>query len=153
RDEEDALFEHFSGIAEGKKELSLNRARAEHFLGVIGKSIEKNRRLGYAVQRWWNHGGTWSSTMIFCALFAVVFLGNVWFRVDLVTLMQFVIVVLYLMNPLYYVIVASQDIAQGVASAKKIGALGVTAPEHRTVGPLTAPQWSTISTRQLRYRY
>ncbi|HZM77316.1 MAG TPA: cyclic peptide export ABC transporter [Candidatus Limnocylindrales bacterium] len=152
RDEEDTLFEHFNGIANGKKELSLNEARARHFMSVIDQSIERNRVLGFAVQKWWNHGGTWSSTMIFSSLFAVVFTGNAWFGVNLVTLMQFVIVVLYLMNPLNYVIVASQDIAQGLASARKVSALGVLDPPAATGGAVPA-QWRTISARDLCFRY
>jgi putative ATP-binding cassette transporter len=90
--------------------------------------------------------------MIFCSLFAVVFTGNAWFGVNLVTLMQFVIVVLYLMNPLNYVIVASQDIAQGLASARKVSALGVLDPPAATGGAVPA-QWHTISARDLCFRY
>jgi cyclic peptide transporter len=153
RDEEDALFEHFDGIANGKKELLLNAARAEHFSGVIGESVERNRKLGYDLQKWWNHGGTWSSTMIFTALFTVVLLGNSWLGVPAVTLMQFVIVVLYLMNPLNYVIVASQDIAQGFASARKMSALGLALPSAAVPLPTKPAPWRTITASGLRYRY
>ncbi|MCE7009274.1 cyclic peptide export ABC transporter [Kibdelosporangium philippinense] len=153
RDEEDELFEHFAAIANGKKELLLNPARADHFSGVVGESIERNRKLGYALQKWWNHGGTWSSTMIFTALFTVVLLGTSWLDVPPVTLMQFVIVVLYLMNPLNYVIVASQDIAQGFASARKMSSLGLTAPVTTSPAAAKPAQWQQITASGLRYRY
>jgi putative ATP-binding cassette transporter len=151
RDEEDRLFEHFNGIAEGKKELCLNDARATHFQSTIDRSIEKNRLLGYDVQKWWNYGGTWSNALIFGALLVIVLLGHAWFGASLVTILQFVVVTLFLMNPLNYLIVASQDIAMGLTSVKKLGAMGIDEASEGASPPRLA--WSTVAARGLEYKY
>lgn len=154
RDEEDKLFEYFRGIGEGKKELSLSRTRAMHFLDrVIQRSIEVNRVLGYEAQKWWNYGGTWGITMVFCALFAVIFVGAAWLGAAPVTIMQFVIVTLFLMNPLNYLIIASQDIAIGVASVKKLDSLGISADKPAPILTAHFDDWKRISARGLTYRY
>jgi cyclic peptide transporter len=157
REHEDKLFEHFRGIAEGKKELTLSAARAHHFLhDVLADSIETNRRLGYAAQKWWGYGGTWSTTMVFCAVFAVVWSGSTALGVEAATIMQFVIVALFLMNPLNYLIVASRDIAIGMASVGQLSRIGVAearpSPETTNAWPM-AGQWHTITARRLHYRY
>jgi cyclic peptide transporter len=153
REEEDALFESFRALADGKKELSLSEARAEHFLGVVLEgSVERNRVLSYSAQKWWNFSSNWANTMIFCALFTIVFVGDTWLGADGGTVVQFVLGTLFLMNPLSFMITASQDVTLGLASARKVSDLGIdmSSPLPALLEP---PSWTVLKARELVYRY
>jgi cyclic peptide transporter len=158
REQEEKLFGHFAALADGKKELTLSAGRARHFIDeVLTPSIESNRELNYQAQKWWGYGGVWSSTMIFCAVFGVVYAGQAWFGAAGGTILQFVIVALFMMNPLNYLIVASRDVMIGHASLLQLRRSGL-ADAPAAAEPVPAPQllpgsWQRIDARGLCYRY
>lgn len=154
REEEDKLFEAFRALAEGKKELTLSRARAEHFLSVVlDSSIERNRRLSFTAQKWWNFSSNWANAMIFCSLFTVVFAGNLWLGTSDVTIVQFVVGTLFLMNPLNYMIIASQDMVMGLASVRKVKDLGLDVTGAPAALPGPVPTWSVLRACGLVFQY
>jgi cyclic peptide transporter len=158
REQEEKLFGHFAALAEGKKELTLSAGRARHFAEeVLAPSIEANRELNYRAQKWWGYGGAWSTTMVFCAVLGVVYAGQAWFGTVGGTILQFVIVALFMMNPLNYLIVASRDVMIGMASLRQLGQSGLAPVPSAAPGsgdPAIRPgHWQRIDARGLRYRY
>lgn len=158
REQEEKLFGHFSALADGKKELTLSTGRARHFIDeVLEPAIESNRQLNYQAQKWWGYGGVWSSTMVFCAVLGVVYAGQAWFDVVSSTILQFVIVALFLMNPLNYLIIASRDVMIGMASLRQLRQSGlgetVGAVDAGTPGATPPGQWRHIEAKGLCYRY
>jgi cyclic peptide transporter len=153
REAEGELFEAFRAIAEGKKELTLNPGRAEHFLDEeIASAVERTRRLGYEAQRWWGYSSGWSQVLVLLALLVVVLAGDSWLSVQASTLVRFGLATLFLTSPLNYLIVASQDVVVGLASARKLRALGL-GPARAALLPGPPPRWSTLAARGLTYRY
>jgi putative ATP-binding cassette transporter len=156
RNEQDKLFAYFGALSDGKKELSLSRARRRHFLDhVIQPSIDRSRELAYSAQKLWSYNGAWSTTMTFCALFSVVYAGNVLFALPSVTIMQAFIVCTFVMNPVNFLMIASRDIRVGITSAKKLAELGVASgePTEGDEAPAPPPAWRTISACGLQHRY
>ncbi len=158
REQEEKLFGHFAALADGKKELTLSAGRARHFVDeVLLPSIEANRQLNYQAQKWWGYGGVWSTTMVFCAVFGVVYAGQAWFGTAAGTILQFVIVALFMMNPLNYLIVASRDVMIGMASLRQLRVSGLAeapaAAAPAAMSLVAHGQWQQIDARGLCYRY
>jgi len=159
---EDNLYEHFRAIAEGKKELTLNRARADHFLHeALGKAIASARDLIGGAHKWWGFGEAWSSAMIFIALFLVIYCGQALFSQNATTILQFVVVALFLMGPINFLVAVSRDITLGLASVRHLEELGVAVTEAAAAStpvPVAAAtfepeSWRGIHLRDLVYHY
>ncbi|WP_186263266.1 hypothetical protein, partial [Burkholderia gladioli] len=73
---EEALFEHFRTIADGKKEMLLNRSRAEHFADtILQPAIERAQKVSKQTYLNWNLNQAWMPTAIYGTIFMVVYFG------------------------------------------------------------------------------
>lgn len=156
REEENVLYEHIAAIADGKKELTFNRARADHFLrAVLAPSVDRNRRLMATAHRWWGSGEAWTIALVYSATFAVIYLGQTLYPTSNVT-MQFAIIALFMHGPLGFLIGSSSEIAIGLASVRHLRERGldefpaVSAVDTRRP---SLSNWRTINAHQLIYAY
>jgi putative ATP-binding cassette transporter len=161
REREEALFELFGAIGKGKKELTLSDARARHFLGdVLTPAIETNRRLGESAQRWLAYGESWSTGLVFCAVFGVIYGSHMLGGEPASVITQFVIVSLFLMTPMQTLMYSVREISVGFSSVRHLETIGV-APWRESSTTTTRdadtavlpPDWQRIHARDLLYQY
>jgi putative ATP-binding cassette transporter len=159
REEENTLYDHIAALADGKKELTFNRARADHFLrSVLEPSVERNRRLMATAHRWWGFGEAWTIALVYAATFVVIYLGQTLYPTSSVTTMQFVIIALFMHGPLGFLIGSSSEIAVGLSSLRHLRERGLdelpaAQPSQAAAGLAPAPGWRTIKAHRLTYTY
>lgn len=157
RDEEDQLFRHFRAIAEAKKELTMNAARAAHFSErVLGRAIRDNEVSLRAANRWLGYTEVWNMAIVYAAILSVAYIGRAHLGQDATLVARFVIASLFLIGPVSGLIAAIRQLVAGMASVRHLRALGPTfsgATAIAAVDPARFDGWSRISFRQVEYRY
>lgn len=157
RADENRLFRYFRAIAEAKKELALNAARAAHFSErVLGKAIKDNEQSLRAANRWLGYTEVWNTAIIYAAILAVAAAGRAYFAQDTGVVARFVIGSLFLIGPISSLIAAIRHIVAGRSSIKYLKTLGpafVDAPVARRLEADKFSGWSRICLRQVEYRY
>ncbi|MCG1042706.1 cyclic peptide export ABC transporter [Mycetohabitans sp. B8] len=159
RRSEEALFEHFRAIADGKKEMLLSRARAEHFYDVLLlPAIGQAQRLMRQVHLRWNLNEAWSSGAAYGTVFVVVYLGYAAFALPSDVIVRFVIGALFIVGPLNFLIHCGQSVSTGLSSLRHLERVGLdlrsqnaTTDEHTTSH--TDTKWQYIHAQDLCYRY
>jgi cyclic peptide transporter len=157
---EEHLYVLFRTMVEGKKELTLNQARSQHFRqSVLARAIGDQRELGCEAQKWWGFGGSCSSAILFCAVFAVIYLGETRSLADPATVVQFVFIALYLLNPLNFLIGSAHNITAGITSLRHVAALGLMREGHdpsnseQFAAPCKPTTWGSIALTGVGYVY
>lgn len=157
RADENRLFQHFRAIAEAKKELTLNAARAAHFSErVLGKAIGDNEQSLRAANRWLGYTEVWNTAIIYAAILAVACAGRAYFTQDAAVVARFVIGSLFLIGPVSSLIAAIRHIVAGRSSIRYLETLGpafIDAPVVRRFDPDKFVDWTRISLHQVEYRY
>lgn len=158
---EETVFEYFRSINEGKKELSLNAARARHFTQeLLHPAIRQAERLTFKVHLRWGLYGAWSGVAVYGAVFAVVYLGHVKLSLPLNVIVHFMVGGLFLIGPINFLILARQQVSAGIASLRHLELVGLDLPKkidpHVSPSVTTedlAPEWHDICVKDLCYRY
>lgn len=162
RSEEDALFRHFEAIADGKKELTFNPARARHFVDeVLGRAIAANRALLYNAHRWWGYTEAWTGAVVFCAIFSVIYAGHAIFGEPAATIMQFVIAALFMVSPIGFLVTMSRQLVVGISSLRHLREIGpsltaskdVQSEPVRPASTLLPHAWTRLQLHAVSYRY
>ena len=157
RDEEDRLFRHFRAIAEAKKELTMNAARAEHFsTRVLGRAIADNEVSLRAANRWLGYTEVWNLAIVYAAILTVAYIGRAHLGQDASLVARFVIASLFLIGPVSGLIGAIRQIVAGMASVRYLRTLGpafLGEAQAAATDPARFAGWSRLSFRQVEYRY
>jgi putative ATP-binding cassette transporter len=157
REDENRLFRHFRAIAEAKKELTLNAARAAHFSErVLGQAIGDNERSLRAANRWLGYTEVWNTAIIYAAILAVAYTGRAYFARDTAIVARFVIASLFLIGPISGLVAAIRHVVAGMSSVRHLRSLGPAfenMPAVRMPDPERFSGWSRINLRQVEYRY
>lgn len=161
RRSEDKVFEYLRAISDGKKEMSLNKARAAHFVDeLLQPAINRAQQLMARIHLTVGINQAWSSAMVYVSIFIVVYLGHVYFALPLSTVVPFVVGSFFLVGPLLFLIQVGQQAGTGLASLRHLEHLGldlqsdiassVEPPQHAPAG---LADWQHIRADGLRYRY
>jgi cyclic peptide transporter len=156
RAEEDNLYEYFNAIRAGKKELSLNSARADHLLNeLIQKSVDAARHHAEITHRWWGYNQAGTSTLHLAAMFLVIYSGASLLGLPTATVTHSFVVTMFIYGPLTFLVGAWRDIGFGLVSVRRLQSLGIGAagrqsPLHCAAPPLP---WSKISLCEVEHRY
>lgn len=157
REGENQLFRHFRAIAEAKKELTLNAARAAHFSErVLGRAIGDNERLVRAANRWLGYSEVWNTAIVYAAILVVAYVGRVYLAQETMLVARFVIASLFLIGPIGRLISTTRQIIGGISSLRQLRSLGpafVAPPVARVPDPERFSGWSRIRLRQVEYHY
>lgn len=157
REEEDSLFRHFRAIAEAKKELSMNAARAAHFSErVLGRAIRDNETSLRAANRWLGYTEVWNMAIVYAAILTVAFIGRAYLDQDASQVARFVIASLFLIGPVSGLIAAIRQVVAGMSSVRYLRTLGpaFSGPAQvAAIDPSRFEGWSRLSFRQVEYRY
>jgi putative ATP-binding cassette transporter len=124
RRSEEAVFECFRSISEGKREMSLSNTRKRHFSEhVFDPALQRVRA---AMQRAQVLGGAhtaWSLTVLYGAIFAVAYVGYDQFNLPLNTVAHFVVATLFLTNPIALLTQTMHQLAPGMASLRHLATI------------------------------
>ncbi len=158
---EEEVFEGFRTISEGKKEMSLNKARARHFSEkVLHPAIEGTKSVMVDVHTLWGFNDAWSTSVMYGAVFLVVYLGYAAFDLSQATVVRFVIGALFLVGPMNFIINTGKQVSLGFASLRHLERVGLDVNGELEADKIEQSQssglelpWSSISLQNVCYRY
>jgi cyclic peptide transporter len=158
RREEDRLFEHFRVIADAKKEMTLNSARAAHFSEhVLGEAIRANGQNLRKAHRMWGYGETWNNALVYAAILVVAYSGRVAFAEDTALIVRFVVTALFMIGPVGNLMASTRHVVSGLGSLRHLRELGdsfsVSPPGQRELDAGRFSNWQRIELRGVEYRY
>ena len=127
RDTRDLLYQHFRALTEGMKELKLHVARREAFFSEqIATTTDALRRDALTGVRHHIVADTWSQLLFYGLLGGILFTAPAVQGIGSKTLTGYVVVMLYVMTPIWSVMEAWAVFAQARISLKKVHDLGLS---------------------------
>ena len=126
RDTRDVLFQHFRALTEGMKELKLHAPRREAFLSErIGSATEALSGAALAGLKHHLVADTWSQALFYGLLGGLLFAAPVDETLSAERVTGYILVTLYMMNPVWGVIEAWPIFARARVSLEKVRDLGL----------------------------
>ncbi|WNL45747.1 cyclic peptide export ABC transporter [Dyella sp. BiH032] len=154
------VFEYFRFISDGKKEMTLNAARAAHFTGeLMTPAILRARGLMVRAYTGLGLNEAWSMAVMYGAIFLIVYLGYALLGLTQDTIVHFVIGAVFLGGPVGFIVSAGRQVAVGTASLRHLERMGLdTATERpesapRAAGAHAQEGWSQIRLEGVCYSY
>lgn len=128
RQANEKVFEYFRSISEGKKEMTLNAARASHFLDeLMAPAIARARRLMIGTHAGLGLNEAWSMAVMYGSIFLIVYLGYASLGLSQDTIVHFVIGAMFLGGPVNFIVSAGRQVAVGAASLRHLERVGLDA--------------------------
>lgn len=158
RKEHDKVMGHLRALVSGIKELKVNRARRRAFVSDLEGSATRFRAHTMSAMRIALLGATWGEMLSFLTIGLFVFVVPQVMTVPDSVLMNFVLVMLYLMEPLEYIQHQVPQYAKGVVALKSIEDLGLSlaaggAEEDAGRDAEPRPDWERIELRDVVFSY
>lgn len=158
---EDGVFESFRAIGEGKKEMTMSRRRARHFMThVLSPAVVDARGAMVRAYRAVGFNNAWALTATYAAVFAIAYAGYVAFDLATASITRFVLVALFLAGPIGALVQASQLMAGGMASLRHLSSVGLMdgaapgmAANDESDNPPSSIPWRAIHAVGIRYKY
>ncbi|WP_444922425.1 cyclic peptide export ABC transporter [Microbulbifer sp. CnH-101-G] len=157
RELQDTLYFNYNIAIEGSKELSTNYARRNHvYKDIINPHIKKMYKQECKAQTYWSLSNNWNLSVVFLALIFMVFLSGKISAVNSYDIISFSILIVFLVSPLNFLSIATQEIGRGMIAYKRLTELEDTF-SPRFIGnfqPLIDSRVSsTITIDNLVFRY
>lgn len=166
RTADEQFFEHVRTISDAKKQLTLNPTRAGHFVDkLLSPAIRQAETSMVRAHLMLGLNDAWSAVMVIGAAFIVVSLGQVMFDLPLNTILQFVVVGLFLAGPVNFIIHAGPLVSVSLASLRHLERVGLgpdeaaepsraARPAEAAPAPAPAPAtWQRIHAERICYQY
>jgi len=154
------VFEYFRFVSDGKKEMTLNEARAAHFTrALMNPAIARARSIMVRAHAGLGLNEAWSMAVLYGSIFLIVYLGYATLGLTQDTIIRFVIGAVFLGGPVGFLVSAGRQVAIGAASLRHLERVGLdpdgAIDEER---PHPQPQTSLDGWREIRldgvcYRY
>lgn len=130
RDTRDILFQHFRALTEGNKELKLHARRRQAFMreriDVATESMQRDGMLGLRVDI---IAGGWNQLFFYGLIGGLIFFlpGGIagGATLDAATVTGYVLVTLYMMNPIWNIMASWPVFARGRIALDKVRSLGL----------------------------
>lgn len=153
------VFEYFRFISDGKKEMSLNVARAAHFTReLMNPAIARARAIMVQVHAGLGLNEAWSMAVMYASIFLIVYLGYAFLALSQDTVIHFVIGAIFLSGPVNFIVSAGRQVAIGTASLRHLERVGLDLgiemdgdalqPECRAID-----RWDSIRIVEVCYSY
>ncbi|MEI7037831.1 ATP-binding cassette domain-containing protein [Fulvimonas yonginensis] len=160
RQANEKVFEYFRFIGEGKKEMSLNAARARQFSDeLMLPAIGRARGLMVRAHAGLGLNEAWSMAVMYGSVFLIVYLGYAAFAMRQDTIVRFVIGAVFLGGPVSFIVSAGRQVAVGAASLRHLERVGLDADVDadanvpRAARRRTFESWRTIRLQGVCYSY
>lgn len=154
RDSEDRLYADYQSVIEGRKELALNRDRAEWlYRDVYTPNAEAYRRHIIRGDTYHLSAVNWFNIMMLGAIGVVFFLANGlgWSSAQVAT--TFSLTLLFLRAPLIQAIGAFPPLVHARVAFEKISALDLAEHRHSFDSGTQRHDWQEVVLEQVTYRY
>ncbi|NTG39377.1 cyclic peptide export ABC transporter [Agrobacterium rhizogenes] len=163
RENEELIFESFRSIGDGKKELSLNAGRANHFTNyVLSPAIDRARGMMTTVHLGWGLYGVWSDAIFYGAIFLIVYIGQLVIGLPSTVIFPFVVGAFFLLGPLAFLARSGDRIGAGMASLRHLRKVGLTLQSNLNTAPrlptqstsvLNLDNWTSLRLKDVEFRY
>jgi len=152
-------YNHYKGLYEGNKELKLNRKRGKAFFDTIFlPTLKRHRDFTARGHFFYAMAKGWGQIIYFMVLGLLIFVVPRYQNVAELPLLQYGLVLLYLVSPLQMVMEFIYQLGKAKVSIQKISELGLTlsenAPSHDpAANDHENPDWQTISLEGVTFTY
>lgn len=157
REEYDNLYEHFSSLTEGLKELKLHRDRRESFreqFAVTGRILQD---LNIVARTLFGAAGSWGQLFIFVVIGVILFIVSGLIPISAGTLSGYCIIVLFIRGSLQVIMERVPDLSAANIAISKLQSLGLSLEKEATEieAPTGAvdPGWRSLELVQVRHSY
>jgi putative pyoverdin transport system ATP-binding/permease protein len=135
------LFRHFRSLTEGIKELTMHRGRRNEFLDheVYG-AADLYRRMSIEASRQYALSDAWSQLAFYAMIGSILFVFPHLFSLSTESLIGYVVVLLYMMSPIWGIIGTLPTIQRGQIAFDNIRRLGVS-----LIDAEPATDWATAA--------
>lgn len=154
RDIEDNLYADFQTIIEGRKELALNRQRAQLIYNTVYQEDARSYR-HHIVRADTFHlsAVNWSNIMMLGAIGLVFFMANSLGWADTAVAATYSLTLLFLRTPLLSAVGALPTLLTAQVAFNKLNSFRLEAYQPEFAAPVAAKNWQTLELRDLVYHY
>ena len=158
RKEHNTVMSHLRALISGIKELKVNRFRKREFVSELEASANRYRSHNIKAMRIAVLGATWAEMLTFLTIGLLVFVIPRFMAVPHSTLMNFVLIMLYLMEPIEFIQHQAPQFAKGAVALKSIEEVGLTLAKteaEQNIERLLPPKsaWSRLELDELVFSY
>jgi len=158
RKEHNTVMSHLRALISGIKELKVNRFRKQEFVSELEESANRYRVHNIKAMRIAVLGATWAEMLTFITIGLLVFVIPRFMAVPNSTLMNFVLIMLYLMEPIEFIQHQAPQFAKGSVALKSIEEIGLTLAKteaEQNIKRLAPPtsEWKRLELDELVFSY
>lgn len=153
---EDRLYADYQAVIEGRKELTLNRARAYRvYTEEFDQDARHNRHHEIRADLYNVLNDNWVNTMVLGALGLTFFLAHRYGWADLSTAATYALTILFLRAPLTNMVSATPSLVSGSVALAKVQSLELAdyQPEFKAVKAHFLADWHALHLESVTYRY
>ncbi|MHB0777602.1 multidrug ABC transporter permease/ATP-binding protein [Halomonas sp. WWR20] len=154
REAEDRLYQDFESIIDGRKELTLNRYRAQHLFEQVYTNDSRDYR--YHIIRadtYHLSANNWTNIMMLGAIGVAFFLANGLGWSNTTVAATFALTILFLRTPLIQAVGALPTLISAQVAFDKLKALELADYRADFHGDVAPPDWHVIELCGVNYRY
>jgi putative ATP-binding cassette transporter len=146
-------------LTEGIKELTLHRARRKEFIDQeLHGAADLYRRTSIDAARQYAIAEAWSHFAFYSMIGVILFVFPLMFPLSTESLIGYVVVLLYMMSPIWGIIGILPTVERGQVAFENIQRLGVsldnsTESRHSVVPPVTAGQLESLTLESVTFQY
>ncbi|WBU50812.1 multidrug ABC transporter permease/ATP-binding protein [Kosakonia pseudosacchari] len=154
RETEDKLYNDFQTVLEGRKELNLNRERAEHIFNQMYLPDAREYR-HYIIRADTFHlsAVNWSNIMMLGAIGLVFWMANSLGWADTNVAATYSLTLLFLRTPLLSAVGALPTLLSAQVAFKKLKQFALTPYKAGFPRPQAFPNWQTLELRDVTFKY
>ncbi|MDW6003274.1 cyclic peptide export ABC transporter [Vibrio mangrovi] len=155
RENDDALYDRYSGLLLGRNELKLSRQRRSSFFsGSLKPVVSKALGLEVKADRYTVLNGSWVNTSILLLIATIILIHSLFGVGTREQLTTFALTILYLRSPLAGMIGSLPALILGSVAYAKVQQLALHEGNDAT-GEQSEPQtqWQTLQMRDVTYQY
>jgi len=154
REAEDALYQDYQTVIDGRKELALNRSRARHiFEEEYQQHAQAYRRHVIRADTFHLSAVNWSNIMMLGAIGAVFFMANRLGWANTAVAATYSLTLLFLRTPLLQAVGALPVLLSAQVAFRKLKALELVPHQPDFPTAVAAKNWQTLELRDVTFRY
>ncbi|QCR34688.1 multidrug ABC transporter permease/ATP-binding protein [Nissabacter sp. SGAir0207] len=154
REAEDELYKDYQTVIDGRKELTLNRARARHvFERQYTRNAQAYRRHVIRADTFHLSAVNWSNIMMLGAIGAVFFMANSLGWANTAIAATYSLTLLFLRTPLLQAVGALPVLLSAQVAFRKLKSLELVPHQPGFTTPAAPANWQTLELRDVTFRY
>jgi putative pyoverdin transport system ATP-binding/permease protein len=159
RSEHNNVLAHLRSLITGVKELKLNREKRQAFFSeLLQGSAHRFQKHSMAAMKIYVLGATWGEMLSFITIGLLVFVAPRIMHVTTTTMTAFVLILIYLMEPLEYIMNQAPQVSKASVALKSIEDVGLTlaksgSEQDFAAQPSTKGSWKSLDLKNVSFSY